>query len=138
MIFTRLRPLLPSGGLQNEQSIIEDFKKSKRVEKYRIGEKAVYIPAGFSWKYLLKEDIQLVRKGKWLIQSENGVAPFSMEAPALRLGAVFHGSTGPAPPASGRRVCSGTGKGKERGKGPCPDKLDHVEQGHFIKAQCMI
>lgn len=58
MIFTRLRPLLPSGGLQNEQSIIEDFKKSKRVEKYRIGEKAVYIPAGFSWKYLLKEDIQ--------------------------------------------------------------------------------
>lgn len=85
MIFTRLRPLLPSGGLQNEQFIIEDFKKSKRVEKYRIGEKAVYIPAGFSWKYLLKEDIQLVRKGKWLIQSENGVAPFSMEAPALRL-----------------------------------------------------
>lgn len=33
----------------------------------------------------MKEDIQLVRKGKWLIQSENGVAPFSMEAPALRL-----------------------------------------------------
>ena len=123
MIFTRLRPLLPSGGLQNEQSIIEDFKKSKRVEKYRIGEKAVYIPAGFSWKYLLKEDIQLVRKGKWLIQSENGVAPFSMEAPALRL---RH--------PGGESV----GKGKERGKGPCPDKLDHVEQGHFIKAQCMI
>lgn len=85
MIFTRLRPLIPRDGLQNEQLIKEDFKKSLRVEKFRIGEKAVYIPAGFSWRYLLTEDIQSVIQGKWLIQSDNGVAPFAMEAPALRL-----------------------------------------------------
>lgn len=84
-MFNRLRPLIPSEGAQDEHLMREDFKKSVRVEKFRIGEKAIYIPAGFSWKYLLKEDVRSLKKGKWFIQSENGVAPFAMEAPALRL-----------------------------------------------------
>ena len=63
----------------------EDFRKSRRIEKYRIGEAAVYIPAGFAWKYLLLEDIQEVIRGRWFIQSDNGIAPFAMEAPAIRL-----------------------------------------------------
>ena len=78
--------------------------------------------------------LEISLEGRYSAGSEREMA----DPVRKRCGAVFHGSTGPAPPASGRRVCSGTGKGKERGKGPCPDKLDHVEQGHFIKAQCMI
>ena len=84
-MFNKLHPLLPPHGEQNVHRIKEDFRNSVRVEKFRIGEKAVYIPAGFSWKYLLKEDIRSVRKCKWLIRSENGVAPWAIEAPALRL-----------------------------------------------------
>ena len=84
-MFNKLNPLIPSEGVQDEQLMKEDFKKSIRVEKFRIGERAIYIPAGFSWKYLLKEDISSIVKGRWFIQSENGVAPFAMEAPAIRL-----------------------------------------------------
>ena len=84
-MFNKLNPLIADGGAQNDPSLKEDFKKSVRIEKFRIGEKAVYIPAGFSWKYLLKKDIETIIKGKWLIQSENGVAPWAQEAPAIRL-----------------------------------------------------
>ena len=68
-MFNMLRPLIPSDEAPKEDFLKEDFKKSLRVEKFRIGKKAVYI----------------VIKGRWLIQSDNGIAPFSMEAPALRL-----------------------------------------------------
>ena len=92
-MFNKLNPLLPPRGERDDREkreerareLREDFRNSIRVEKFRIGEKAVYIPAGFSWKYLLKEDILSVRECKWLIRSENGVAPWAMEAPALRL-----------------------------------------------------
>ncbi len=85
-MFNKMIPLLPPNGNHDLTCDLKgDFKNSVRVEKFRIGEKAVYIPAGFSWKYLLKEDILSVRKCKWLIRSENGVAPWAMEAPALRL-----------------------------------------------------
>ena len=30
----------------------EDFRGAVKVEQYRIGKKAVYIPAGFSWNYV--------------------------------------------------------------------------------------
>ena len=65
-MFNKLNPLIAGSGVQNDPSLKEDFKKSVRVEKFRIGEKAVYIPAGFSWKYLLKKDIETIIKGKWL------------------------------------------------------------------------
>ena len=84
-MFNKLNPLIADGGAEKDVSLKEDFKKSVRVEKFRIGEKAVYVPAGFSWKYLLKKDIDKVIKGKWLIQSENGIAPWAQEAPAIRL-----------------------------------------------------
>ena len=90
-MFTRLKPLRPEPDgrteivRKKEALVKEDFRKSRRIEKYRIGAAAVYIPAGFAWKYLLLEDIQKVIRGRWLIQSDNGVAPFAMEAPAIRL-----------------------------------------------------
>ena len=90
-MFTCLKPLRPEpyGSPETfrkkEILVKEDFRKSRRIEKYRIGEAAVYIPAGFAWKYLLLKDIQKVIRGRWFIQSDNGVAPFAMEAPAIRL-----------------------------------------------------
>ena len=30
----------------------EDFRGAAKVEQYRIGKKAVYIPAGFKWEYV--------------------------------------------------------------------------------------
>lgn len=84
-MFNKLKPLLAGSGAENDPSLREDYKKSVRVEKFRIGEKAVYIPAGFSWKYLLKKDIDKITKAKWVIQSDNCCAPWSTEAPALRL-----------------------------------------------------
>ncbi len=90
-MFTRFRPLRPEPDAgaekspQKEALLKEDFRKSRRIEKYRIGAAAVYIPAGFAWKYLLLKDIQKVIRGRWFIQSDNGVAPFAMEAPAIRL-----------------------------------------------------
>ncbi len=84
-MFNKLIPLIAESEPENSFSLREDFKKSVRIEKFRIGEKAVYIPSGFSWKYLRKEEIETIIKGKWLIQSENGIAPWAKEAPAIRL-----------------------------------------------------
>ena len=109
-MFNKLNPLIADGGAENDVSLKEDFKKSVRVEKFRIGEKAVYVPAGFSWKYLLKKDIDKVIKGKWLIQSENGVAPWAQEAPA-------------------RRGDPGTGEGKERAESAGTSGSRGVEKG---------
>ena len=35
----------------------EDCKAARRIDRYRVGEKALYLPYGFGWKYILKEDI---------------------------------------------------------------------------------
>ena len=34
------------------ENAAEDFKAAKRVEQYRVGAKALYIPAGFRWNYV--------------------------------------------------------------------------------------
>ena len=30
----------------------EDFRSAKRIEQYRVSEKALYLPEGLRWKYL--------------------------------------------------------------------------------------
>ena len=82
MFFAKLRPL---PGADTLPDISEDYKGSRRVEKYRLGEKALYFPRGFSWEYLPLGNISEYRRVTRLIESENGVAPFSMEVPALRI-----------------------------------------------------
>ena len=37
-MFNKLNPLIADGGAQNDPSLKEDFKKSVRIEKCRIGE----------------------------------------------------------------------------------------------------
>ncbi len=36
----------------------EDFRSAKRVEQYRIGRKALYLPEGLKWKYLPLTEIR--------------------------------------------------------------------------------
>ena len=88
MFFQRLFPIKGSEALPDIQ---EDFRKSKRLEKYRIGNKALYFPSGFRWNYLPLSEITDFRQVTRLIESENGVAPFAMEVQSLRL--FYHGSS---------------------------------------------
>ena len=36
----------------------EDFRRAQRVEQYRLGEQALYIPAGLRWHYIPLDEIQ--------------------------------------------------------------------------------
>ena len=45
----KFNSLVPGGELANPA---EDFRASLKIEQYRIGKEAVYLPAGFSWNYL--------------------------------------------------------------------------------------
>ena len=54
-MFNKLNPLIADGGAENDVSLKEDFKKSVRVEKFRIGEKAVYHRSGEEILELEKE-----------------------------------------------------------------------------------
>lgn len=86
MLFQRLRPY---PGSAETEGIREDFKKSRRLEKYRLGKKALYFPAGFAWDYLPLSEITAIRPVTRLIESDNGVCPFAMEVPGVRI--FFHG-----------------------------------------------
>ena len=35
----------------------EDFRAAKRVEQYRLGQAAVYLPAGLRWNYIPRSEI---------------------------------------------------------------------------------
>ena len=82
MIIRRFRPLSGCSELEN---VKDDFGKSRRLEKYRLGKAALYLPAGFVWDYLPLSDISDIRCVTRLIQSENGVCPFAMEVRSVRL-----------------------------------------------------
>ena len=62
-----------------------DFRQSRRLEKYRYSRLALYIPAGFSWKALPWESVEAFSRITRLVSSDNGVCPFSMEMPGIRL-----------------------------------------------------
>ena len=36
----------------------EDFRAAKKLEQYRLGEKAVYLPRGLSWEYIPVSEIR--------------------------------------------------------------------------------
>lgn len=82
MIFRRLRPL---SGSEEIEGVTEDFRESRKLEKYRLGKKALYFPAGFAWEYLPLREITGIQPVTRIIQSENGVCPFAMEVPGVRL-----------------------------------------------------
>ncbi len=82
MIFNRLRPL---PGSETLEGVTEDFRESRRLEKYRLGKRALYFPAGFSWEYLPLREITGICPVTRVIQSENGVCPFAMEVPGVKI-----------------------------------------------------
>ena len=81
-MFEKLKPLLEGATLADPK---EEFRTSKRFEKYRMSANALFIPAGFSWNYLPLKEITRFKKVTRLITSDNGVCPFSMEAPGIRI-----------------------------------------------------
>ena len=82
MFFSRLLPLIKDNELADIRS---DFQDSRKLEKYRMGRLALYFPAGFSWKYLPFKKITGIRQVTRLIESDNGVCPFAMEVPSVRI-----------------------------------------------------
>ena len=45
----RFNTLIPGCEIANAA---EDFRAARRIEQYRVGQDAVYIPSGFSWNYV--------------------------------------------------------------------------------------
>ncbi|MBR0208607.1 MAG: hypothetical protein IJQ43_06910 [Oscillospiraceae bacterium] len=41
--------LVPGVGIENAA---EDFRSALKIEQYRVGRQAVYLPAGFRWEYI--------------------------------------------------------------------------------------
>ena len=81
-MFEKFNPLLTGATLADPK---EEFKNSKRFEKYRMSSRALFIPAGFAWNYLPLKEITRFKKVTRFITSDNGVCPFSMEAPGIRI-----------------------------------------------------
>ncbi len=48
------KPLYAGKEIEN---VLEDFKSARKVDKYRVSDLAIYIPAGFGWKYLRFADV---------------------------------------------------------------------------------
>ena len=45
----KFNSLVPGVGIENAA---EDFRGAVKVEQYRVGKEAVYLPAGFKWEYI--------------------------------------------------------------------------------------
>ena len=46
--------LIPDKTIEDVKS---DFRAAERIEQYRLGEKAVYLPAGMRWNYIPRSEI---------------------------------------------------------------------------------
>ena len=51
----RFSSLIPDREIENAA---DDFRTALKVEQYRIGKAAVYLPAGLRWKYIPLAEIQ--------------------------------------------------------------------------------
>ena len=70
-------------GLSIEDAA-EDFKAAKRVEQYRVGAKALYIPAGFRWNYLPFSAVKKAEEWHFNVTAGKCVA-VTEKRPSLRL-----------------------------------------------------
>ena len=50
----RFRSLIPGAEIENAA---EDCKSAVKIEQYRIGASAVYLPYGFNWNYIPRSEI---------------------------------------------------------------------------------
>jgi len=62
----KFRPLIENQCIDDPA---EDFRKAQKVEQYRVGELAIYIPAGFKWDYLPFQAIEAIEESHRNISS---------------------------------------------------------------------
>ena len=90
----KFRPLIENCVIDDPDV---DFRKAQKVEQYRVGELALYIPAGFKWDYLpydavdsLEESHRNISSGKCVSVTEKkpvvdlkttGVIKINLEKP---------------------------------------------------------
>ena len=81
--------LVPGLSLEDPK---EDFRSAKRVEQYRLSEKALYIPAGLRWNYLPLDAVTEVRESFRVISGGHCV-PIREKRPEIDLvtaAGVYH------------------------------------------------
>ena len=62
----------------------EDFKNAQRLEQYRLGRLALYLPRGFAWEYLPLDEITKAERARRVITAGHCVT-VREEKPAVDL-----------------------------------------------------
>lgn len=66
-----------------------DFRTSRTVEQYRVGNRALYIPDGFfRWQYIPKSEIHAVIRTTVTQTGQSRIAPYSVQRPMVRV--MYH------------------------------------------------
>ena len=73
--------LIPGKTIENVKN---DFRKAERIEQYRLGEKAVYLPAGLKWNYVPRSEILEVAPSHRTVSAGHCVT-VRVQTPALEL-----------------------------------------------------
>jgi len=73
--------LIPGGEIEN---IAEDFRGAQKVEQYRLGKEAVYLPQGFRWEYLPLKAVLRAEQSRRVISAGHCVT-VREEKPAVDL-----------------------------------------------------
>ena len=77
----KLINMIPGIGAEG---ISEDFRSSQKIEQYRLGNKALYIPDGFRWNYI---PLQAIKKAdeSFRVISGGHCVPLREKRPELDL-----------------------------------------------------
>ena len=73
--------LLPGSELPD---VKEDFRSARKLEQYRLGEKAVYLPRGLAWEYIPRRAILRAEQSRRVITAGHCVT-VREEKPAVDL-----------------------------------------------------
>lgn len=73
--------LLPGKDLPD---VKEDYRAAQKLEQYRLGEKALYLPRGFSWEYIPRNEIRRAEDSHRVISAGHCVT-VREEKPAVDL-----------------------------------------------------
>lgn len=73
--------LLPGKDLPD---VKEDYRAARKLEQYRLGEKALYLPRGFSWEYIPRSEIRRAEDSHRVISAGHCVT-VREEKPAVDL-----------------------------------------------------
>ena len=87
MAFWGYRPVLPEFAIEDPG---KDFRGSRVIEQYHLGERALYIPdKGFSWRYIPLDKIRGVIPGRESRDEDSAMGGYHIELPTVR---VIYGS----------------------------------------------